>query len=129
MEKASQLSLPGVPTSYTPVFSESFATEGQIVLHAGDAHKFTHSIPSSTATLIFTSPPYNMGKEYETKQSTEQYLREQEVVIDELIRVLDDRGSLCWQVGNFVEEGEVFPLDILYYNIFKKKLSIPVNSQ
>ncbi len=25
------------------------------------------------------------------------------------------------QVGNFVKDGEVFPLDILYYNIFKKK--------
>lgn len=121
MEKTSQLSLPGVPTSYIPVFSETFATEGQIVLHPGDAHKFTQSIPSNTVTLIFTSPPYNMAKEYETKQSTEQYLKQQEIVIDELIRILDERGSLCWQVGNFVEEGEVFPLDILYYNIFKSK--------
>ena len=33
MEKASQLSLPGVPAGYTPVFSESFAADGQIVLH------------------------------------------------------------------------------------------------
>ena len=28
--------------------------------------------------------------------------------------------ELCWQVGNFVDNGEVFPLDILYYNIFKQ---------
>ncbi|MBI3360247.1 MAG: site-specific DNA-methyltransferase [Chloroflexi bacterium] len=34
---------------------------------------------------------------------------------------IDNRfGSICWQVGNFVEDGEVFPLDILYYGIFKK---------
>ncbi|MEO0250535.1 MAG: site-specific DNA-methyltransferase, partial [candidate division WOR-3 bacterium] len=25
-----------------------------------------------------------------------------------------------WQVGNFVEDGEVYPLDILYYPIFKR---------
>jgi hypothetical protein len=65
MEKTSQLSLPGVPTSYIPVFSETFATDGQIILHPGDAHKFTQSISSNTVTLIFTSPPYNMAKEYE----------------------------------------------------------------
>jgi adenine-specific DNA-methyltransferase len=29
-------------------------------------------------------------------------------------------GSLCWQVGNYVEDGEIFPLDIFYYPFFKK---------
>ena len=37
-----------------------------------------------------------------------------------LVRVLSPDGSLCWQVGNFVESGEVFPLDIFYYHLFKK---------
>ena len=34
--------------------------------------------------------------------------------------MLKEDGSICWQVGNFVEDGEVYPLDILYYGIFKK---------
>ena len=42
-------------------------------------------------------------------------------MIDELIRVLHALGSICWQVGNFIEKGEVFPLDFFYYNIFKNK--------
>ena len=29
-------------------------------------------------------------------------------------------GHICWQVGNYVEKGEIFPLDIFYYPIFKK---------
>ncbi|MBK7649619.1 MAG: site-specific DNA-methyltransferase [Flammeovirgaceae bacterium] len=66
-----------------------------------------------------TSPPYNVGKEYETKTSIENYLREQEEIIKELVRVLDSKGSICWQVGNFISDGEVFPLDVFYYNIFK----------
>ena len=70
--------------------------------------------------LIITSPPYNIGKEYEVKVSIENYLRSQEEVIAELVRVLSNKGSLCWQVGNYIEKGEVFPLDIYYYNIFKK---------
>jgi len=28
---------------------------------------------------------------------------------------------LCWQVGNYVNKSEVFPLDIFYYEIFKRK--------
>jgi len=70
--------------------------------------------------LIITSPPYNVGKSYETKTSIEKYLETQEQIIGELVRTLSNRGSSCWQVGNYVDKGEVFPLDIFYYQIFKK---------
>ncbi|HOA52669.1 MAG TPA: site-specific DNA-methyltransferase, partial [Thermogutta sp.] len=33
-------------------------------------------------------------------------------------RVLDDQGSICWQVGNYVDNGEIIPLDIVLYPIF-----------
>ena len=70
--------------------------------------------------LIITSPPYNVGKSYETKTSIEAYLETQEEIIIQLIRTLSDEGNLCWQVGNYVDKGEIFPLDIFYYQIFKK---------
>jgi DNA modification methylase len=70
--------------------------------------------------LILTSPPYNVGKSYETKMSIEKYLATQEEIIFELVRTLSDNGNLCWQVGNYVDKGEVYPLDIYYYRIFKK---------
>jgi adenine-specific DNA-methyltransferase len=50
----------------------------------------------------------------------EQYLEQQGAVIRELYRVLAPSGSICWQVGNYVENGEIFPLDIYYYPIFKR---------
>jgi adenine-specific DNA-methyltransferase len=103
------------------VITESFAEEANIVLHTGESQTFLHSLPSETAKLIVTSPPYNIGKEYETHRSIELYLAEQEQIIDELVRVLNTRGSLCWQVGNYVQNGEVFPLDIYYYDLFKKR--------
>jgi adenine-specific DNA-methyltransferase len=77
-------------------------------------------IDAGTFDLILTSPPYNVGKEYETKTSIEKYLESQESIIDELVRVLSNKGSLCWQVGNYVDKGEIYPLDIYYYQIFKK---------
>lgn len=85
-----------------------------------DALDVLKSTPNGKFDLIITSPPYNIGKEYETKTSIEKYLETQEEIIQQLIRVLSDKGSLCWQVGNFVNKGEIFPLDIYYYQIFKK---------
>ncbi len=102
-----------------PKVSDSFSFHEEIVLHHGEALNFLKSLPSNTVSLVITSPPYNLGKEYEHKKSLDIYLQEQEAVIEELIRVLRDDGSLCWEVGNFVERGEVYPLDVFFYRIFK----------
>lgn len=104
-----------------PQISEQFSSDGRIFIHLGDSYDFVRSLPSGLATLIITSPPYNIGKAYETRTSVEAYLKAQESVIDELVRVLHQNGSICWQVGNYVEHGEVFPLDIYYYSIFKER--------
>ena len=86
----------------------------------GEAVDELQKIESGRFDLIITSPPYNIGKSYETKTSIEDYLASQEEIIGELIRVLSEQGNICWQVGNYVDKGEVFPLDIYYYHIFKK---------
>ena len=49
-----------------------------------------------------------------------EYLNTQSQLIAQLHRILRVEGSICWQVGNFVDNGEVYPLDILYYPIFKE---------
>lgn len=85
----------------------------------GDSLKKLKDFEDDRFKLIMTSPPYNVGKEYETRKSIELYLKEQEAIIEELIRVLSPKGSICWQVGNYVSNGEIFPLDVFYYNIFK----------
>lgn len=86
----------------------------------GDSLILLKKIENEKFDLIITSPPYNIGKSYETKTTIEKYLSTQERIITELIRVLSLRGSICWQVGNYVNNGEIFPLDIFYYQIFKK---------
>jgi len=86
----------------------------------GDCMSILRKVENGKFDLILTSPPYNVGKSYETKTSIEKYLESQEEIIYQLIRTLSDKGNLCWQVGNYVDKGEVFPLDIYYYQIFKK---------
>jgi len=34
--------------------------------------------------------------------------------------VLSDQGSICWQVGNYVEDGAIIPLDTVLYPIFSE---------
>jgi adenine-specific DNA-methyltransferase len=102
-----------------PLF-DYISTENEFQIVNGDSLKTLKSIENGKFDLIITSPPYNVGKSYETKTSIEKYLETQEGIIDELVRTLSDKGNLCWQVGNYVDKGEVFPLDIFYYQIFKK---------
>lgn len=84
-----------------------------------DNLKFMRSLDDESMHLIVTSPPYNLGKPYETRRSQEIYIEEQTASIAEAVRLLHPKGSICWQVGNYVDDGEIFPLDILLYPLFK----------
>ena len=97
----------------------AYHPDSRIVLYHGDVQNFLATIPDGTVKLIITSPPYNIGKEYEMRVSIDRYLAQQENVINDLYRVLHPQGSICWQVGNYVEKSEIFPLDIFFYPIFK----------
>ena len=78
------------------------------------------SIPSRSVQLVVTSPPYNIGKEYEKKVNLETYLQQQSRVITECARVVADTGSICWQVGNYVDNGAVVPLDAVLFPLFQR---------
>ena len=80
---------------------------------------YCRNLPDNSVKLVISSPPYNIGKEYETQVSLDQYIRSMEPMLAEFVRILSDDGSLCWQVGNYVDKGEVFPLDMYFYPIFK----------
>ena len=100
--------------------SDAYDANVDVVLFEGDCSELLKSTPSDSVDLIITSPPYNIGKKYEKKTSLASYLKDMEPVIAETVRVLATTGSLCWQVGNYVHKGEVFPLDIYFYDIFKR---------
>ena len=99
--------------------TKKYNKKSDVVLYNGDTINLLKTIPDGEAMLIVTSPPYNIGKEYERKKSLEVYLKKQEEVIKECVRVLNEKGSICWEIGNHIN-GEIFPLDILLYPIFKK---------
>ncbi len=97
-----------------------FQRDARATMSCQDNLAFMRPLPSESMRLIVTSPPYNIGKSYEKRRSLETYVAQQAQVISECVRLLGPDGSLCWQVGNHVQDGEIFPLDMVLYPIFRE---------
>jgi adenine-specific DNA-methyltransferase len=82
-----------------------------------DAAEFLRCVPDGAAALALSSPPYNVGKEYEpARLPLAEYADRLAAVAAECARVLRPGGSLCWVVGNtFEADGETVPLDCLLW--------------
>lgn len=108
--------------SIRPMRHEELGPEppADVVLYQGDCMDMLGRMESGSVQLVVTSPPYNLGKPYETDLRIDDYVEEQGRVIRECARVLDERGSICWQVGNYVNDGEILPLDVLLYPLFAR---------
>lgn len=89
------------------------------VVECADNLEFMGRFDDGAFQLIVTSPPYNLGKAYERRSSIDAWLASQERVIGECVRLLSDAGSICWQVGNYIDNGEIVPLDTLVYPLFR----------
>jgi adenine-specific DNA-methyltransferase len=76
-----------------------------------DALKLLKKLPDDSIDLLFSSPPYFIGKSYDTSKSLVDFRTEISRIIPEIQRVVKPSGSICWQVGNHVEAGAITPLD------------------
>lgn len=96
-------------------------TDHQVHMQVADNLDFMRGLEPESMKLIVTSPPYNIGKRYERRTSLDRYLSEQAKTIAECVRLLHPQGSICWQVGNHIaNDGEVVPLDMALYPLFKQ---------
>ncbi len=96
-------------------------------IHLGDCRELLSALPDASVDLVVSSPPYNLGKEYEARVELNRYLRGQEEVLAECVRVLRPTGSLFWQVGAFSDGGALIPLDIKFFPILESLGLIPRN--
>lgn len=93
----------------------------------GDCLELLKTLPDQCIDLVVSSPPYNLGKEYEAKKALENYLQEQTLILQECSRVLKTTGSLFWQIGAFSDQGMLIPLDIRFFPILESYGLIPRN--
>lgn len=99
---------------------QKFSLNENIVVSHADTLTELMSLPNNSFKLVVSSPPYNIGKSYEKKVDLDDYLTWQTEIIEQISRVTSENGSVVWQVGNYIKDGEVFPLDLYFYPIFKK---------
>lgn len=100
------------------VIRSKFDTSADVIIYQGDVRDFIKQVPDGFFKLIVTSPPYNLGKDYEPRLKVGEYVDQQREIINDCARILKDDGSICWQVGNYVDNGEIIPIDILLFPIF-----------
>lgn len=99
--------------------SDRYDPSADAVVFQGDCMDLLSQIPDGQLQLVVTSPPYNIGKEYERRLHLDRYIDDQAAVIRECVRALSERGSICWQVGNHVDNGAIVPLDTILYPVFR----------
>jgi adenine-specific DNA-methyltransferase len=88
-----------------------FRTENSVIYH-GDCMDIMKNIPNGSIDLSFTSPPYNIGKEYENIMLLEDYLQWNERWINLIHPLIVDDGAFILNVG--------------YLSIPNKAKSIPI---
>lgn len=106
-----------------PVISrvKDISTEAKTSLYLMDVERLLDALPVEPLfDLVVTSPPYNIGKEYENQMPLDEYVAWQKRILEKIYLRLKPSGSICWQVGNYVDNGSIVPLDFEFAPIFKQ---------
>ena len=69
------------------------------IIHHHDSRKMKH-LPDNSVHLMVTSPPYNVGKDYDSDLDLEEYKQLLEGVLVETYRVLVEGGRACINIAN-----------------------------
>lgn len=88
-------------------------------IYNADCLSSMQKLPSHLIDLTFTSPPYNIGKEYETILSLDDYLAWSKEWLDEVHRITKPEGSFWLNVGylEVPDKGKCVPLTYFLWNI------------
>lgn len=83
--------------------------------------QFLNQHGENSIDLVVTSPPYNIGKEYEIKKPLEDYLEFSAEYLNLVYKILKNKSSLMLQVGSYVDKKtNNIPLSYYLYPCLKK---------
>jgi DNA modification methylase len=87
----------------------------------GNSLDYLNSLPEENYfNLVFTSPPYNLGKVYETKTDVDNYLKIICPILEASAKRIAPGGSFCLQVGlGLYKNNKTIPLDYLFFPIME----------
>jgi len=85
-----------------------------ISVYGGDCLELMRRLPTGTVSLTVTSPPYNIGKEYERLLTVPQYLDWCDAWLAEIYRITSPTGAFWLNLGYFEVPGKAKALPIAY---------------
>lgn len=88
------------------------------LLYAGDCLELIKKLDSPLIDLTVTSPPYNIGKEYEEPMPLEEYLDWCRGWISEIHRVTKNKGAFWLNIGylEVLNKGKAVPIPYLLWD-------------
>jgi adenine-specific DNA-methyltransferase len=87
----------------------------------GDAFSLIKEVEDGSVDLILSSPPYGIGKSYETRFATiGDYAEAMLPILADLVRVIKPGGIIAWQVGQRIESDDVINLSEVYLPEFRR---------
>ncbi len=102
----------------TTALGKPFYSRDGIVLYQGDSLELLPSIQEEVFPLTITSPPYNIGKEYEQPLSLDEYIAWSSEWLARVYEVTQRNGALWLNLGYVAVpgEGRAIPLPYLLWN-------------
>lgn len=88
-------------------------------LIVGDAREVLRRMPKNSVHLMVTSPPYNVGKEYDEDLTIGEYLEFLEQVLREVYRVLVWGGRICFNVADLGRK-PYLPMHVYVTNLLEE---------
>lgn len=88
------------------------------LLYNGDCTKLMNKLPSNLISTTITSPPYNIGKEYEDIMTVEDYINWCSSWISQIYNVTKENGALLLNLGylEVEDKGRNVPIPYLLWD-------------
>lgn len=99
---------------------ENYSEAAHCVIRHGDWRDLLVQLPIECVDLTVTSPPYCLGKSYETSREITDFEEEHRSIIPRVIKATKPGGNICWQVGYHVKGSILTPLDYIVHSIFSE---------
>lgn len=106
-----------------------YSDAARCVIHRGHWTGLLSQLPPESIDLTVTSPPYCMGKSYDDSRNIEDFRREHQEVIPQVVAATKSGGNICWQVGYHVKKGVVIPLDYEVHSLFSSFSDITLRNR
>ena len=99
------------------------------VIYNGDCRTLLSVMKPRTVDLVLSSPPYFMGKAYDRSLSLNDFIDEHAALAPVIVSILKSTGNLAWQVGNYVKNGVITPLDFVAHGVFSQQAELSLRNR